>query len=72
MDMDMYMDVETIHESLVNGQRKQMARQINEYGHWNFWEDYKQWLSDNGYGKEDAYAYFSDAVINYNRIDNGY
>ena len=38
------MDIATIHESLVNGQRRQMANQIDEYGLYDFWEDYLRYL----------------------------
>lgn len=47
------MDLITIHESHVNGQRRQMVNQINEYSLYDFWTDYKN---------------FSDAVISYHRI----
>ena len=39
------MDLDTIHDSLVNGQRKQMVDQIDEYG-FGFWENYKGYLED--------------------------
>ena len=38
------MTIEEIHNSLVNGQRKQMVRYIDEYGLYDFWEDYKNYL----------------------------
>jgi len=34
------MNIETIHESLVNGNRAQMVNQIDEYGLYDFWADY--------------------------------
>lgn len=64
------MDIETIHSSLVNGQRRQMVDQIDEYGLYNFWADYRDYL--NGlYLIESAYKYFVDSVVSYHRIKNG-
>jgi len=61
------MEIETIHESLVNGQRKQMVNQIDEYGVYDFWSDYADSLGiKGGYGIE----YFKDAVVSYHRIKN--
>ena len=63
--------VEDIHESLINGQRSQMAAQIKSYGP-EFWADYRDYLSDY-YDDTDAsqshaaFSYFSDAVISYHR-----
>jgi hypothetical protein len=64
--------IETIHESLLNGQRKQMVEQIDEYGTYDFWTDYKKWLIDAGYMQDetDGYKYFIDAAISYFRIKN--
>jgi hypothetical protein len=65
------MDIETIHESLVNGQRKQMADQIDEYGLYNFWSDYADYLGrDTPYSIMSQLAFFHDAVISYHRITN--
>lgn len=65
------MTIETIHESLVNGQREQMVHQIDEYGD-NFWENYKYYLDFICYKKIEAkFSYFSDATITYFRIKGG-
>jgi hypothetical protein len=63
--------LEQIHESLVNGQRKQMVEQINEYGLYSFFADYKTYLQTI-YTKEQQlpYIYFADATISYFRITN--
>lgn len=61
--------IQEIHNSLVNGQRKQMVKQIDEYGLYDFWEDYKKWMY-GFYGQKSAYEYFSDACISYHRIKN--
>jgi len=60
--------LETIHKSLVNGQRKQMVKQIDEYGLYDFWSDYKIHLKYLYVTTETQLAYFSDAVISYHRI----
>lgn len=61
------MDIEMIHESLVNGQREQMVRQIKEYGLYSFWADYRDFLADNC-SQMDAINYFVDATISFFRI----
>ncbi|MCK5307116.1 MAG: hypothetical protein KAJ73_00760 [Zetaproteobacteria bacterium] len=64
------MNIETIFESLVNGQRKQMVEQIDEMGADVAFQALKEYL-DNHYGDEPpitAYRYFSDATISYFRI----
>lgn len=61
------MDIETIHESLVNGQRRQMAKQIDEYGAADFFESYRIYL-DGLCVLEAQIKWFTDAVISYHRI----
>ena len=60
-------EIAVIHESLVNGQRKQMVSQIDEYGG-GFWSDYKDYLYNLYINEIAMYDYFSDAVISYFRI----
>jgi len=55
--------VEDIHMSLVNGQRRQMVEQIDEYGVYYFWADYKNYLEELYFDK--GMEYFADAVISY-------
>jgi predicted transcriptional regulator YheO len=62
------MRLNAIHESLVNGQRKQMVEQIDIYGVYDFWKDYTNYLAELYYSKSVVYDYFSDAVISYFRI----
>ena len=59
--------VEEIHESLVNGQRKQMVEQIKAYGNYDFWHDYREYLMDFPYHRQ--MHYFGDAVVSYHRIE---
>lgn len=58
-----------IHESLINGQRRQMVDQINaHFIMYDFWKKYLEFLDDCGYNKENILDYFSDAVISYHRL----
>ena len=62
--------IREIHESLVNGQRKQMVEQINDYqSDYDIWSDYLSYLKEL-YSVQAQLNYFSDAVISYNRITN--
>jgi hypothetical protein len=65
------MDIETIHNSLLNGNRKQMVNQIDEYGLYDFWADYRDFLGlQTEHGIFPQFSYFQDAVISYHRIKN--
>ena len=65
-----YNNLEEIHNSLVNGQRRQMVSQINEYGLYDFWTNYKAYLNELYATKESQLDYFSDCVVSYHRITN--
>ena len=60
--------IEEIHESLVNGQRKQMVSQIQEYGVYDFWDDYRWYLNGLYADQLPKYDYFTDATISYFRV----
>lgn len=62
--------LEGIHESLVNGQRQQMVKQIKVYGLYDFWADYAEYLKELYVDSDSAYEYFRDATISYFRITN--
>ena len=62
------MTINTIHESLVNGQRRQMADQIDEYGLYDFWADYRDFLNEMFLSHSDGFKWMSDAVVSYHRI----
>lgn len=66
----MITDIATIHESLVNGQRKQMVKQIDEYGLYDFWADYDYYLSTIYHDETARHTYFVDAAMCYHRIKN--
>ena len=61
--------IKDVHESLLNGQRRQMVNQIDQYGS-DFWADYMYELRDLSYEQADQFRYFSDATISYFRIKN--
>jgi len=61
--------LEIIINSLINGQRKQMVAQIEEYGLYDFWEDFKSYMKEI-YSNNLSSEYFEDAVISYFRIKN--
>ena len=63
-------EIQQIHESLVNGQRKQMVRQIDEYGKYSFLSDYKDYLQEMYVNAIDRHNYFVDAAVSYDRIKN--
>ena len=63
------MDIQEIHESLVNGQRKQMVKQIDEYeSDYGFWVDYKDFLEEMITDINAVLDYYTDANISYHRI----
>jgi len=66
----MHEKLHEIHMSLVNGQRKQMVNQIDDYGLYEFFNDYQNHLRDQYVEIESAWHYFVDAVISYPRIKN--
>lgn len=59
--------IEQIHDSLINGQKKQMVEQINEYGV-EFWKDYRDYLTNLYYEGTSKFLYFSQCVISYHTI----
>ena len=59
-----------IHDSLINGQRRQMVEQIKEYGLYDFWSDYLNFLQHTYVNTESHLTYYSDAVISYHHIEN--
>ena len=63
------MDVDTIHESLVNGQKKQAGEQIKNYRPdvITFFEDYRDWLDDKGHDDRSKFHWFSQATLAYLR-----
>jgi len=66
--------VTEIIASLLNGQKKQMVNQIKEYDEYDFFADFKDYLTNSlyvsAYNTEEAYKLFTDCVISYHRIKN--
>ena len=65
-----YEKIVEVHDSLINGQRRQMVNQIDEYGLYDFWKDYLEYLYGLYTQESVVLEYFSDAVISYHRIKN--
>ena len=63
-------EINEIHNSLINGQKRQMVDQINEYGLYDFFEDYDDFLNTYYAEDESKYGWFFDCVISYHRITN--
>ena len=64
------MKIETIHESLVNGQRRQMVEQIDEYGVSEFHYEYGRYLMKLYEQERTWFEYYVDAAQSYHRIKN--
>ena len=63
------MKISTVHDSLLNGQRRQMVEQIDEYGYeYDFWKDYSNFLKSLYVDIDACYQYFEDATVSYFRI----
>ena len=58
------------HNSLVNGQRTQMVGIIKEYGVYEFFEDYRNYLLMEFETIELQFKYFTDATISFMQITN--
>jgi hypothetical protein len=59
-----------IHESLINGQRRQMADKIDQYGLYDVWDDLNRYVSELYAVPTMAMAAYVDIVISYHRIRN--
>ena len=62
--------IEEIHNSLLNGQRRQLVEQIKEYGLYDFFADYQIYLLDTYETRQAQFEYFSDVTISFFRIEN--
>jgi hypothetical protein len=59
--------IEEIHENIINGNRRDAVKLMDEYGD-DFFSEYARYL-DEIYGSwEVEYYYFKDAVLSYFRI----
>lgn len=57
-----------IYSSLVNGQRRQMVQQIDEYGPCDFWPDFQAYLKETTATDKEAFDIYADACKSYSRI----
>ncbi len=57
--------IEDIYNSYINGQKKQMSKQINWYGE-EFWADFYNWLENNIQGIQVRYNLYTRITIIYN------
>ena len=65
--------ISDIHESMVNGQRKQAVDQIRQYSG-DFWQDYYEYLLDiHPCNAVKQYMYYRDITITYLKLkgENG-
>ena len=62
--------IELIHLQFVNGNRKDAINLIDEYGLYDFFEDYKDYLTELYISDESVLEYFSGITITYFRIKN--
>ncbi len=59
--------MEAIHMLLVNGQKEEMAKEIDKWG-CTFWEDYLYYLDPLYWMPSQIHNYFARAVISYHKI----
>ena len=62
--------LENIECNLINGNRRDCVRMIDEYGLYDFWADYKEYLTNLYVNERDRYTQFTDMTISYFRIKN--
>ena len=60
--------IEKIHNNLVNGQRKDMVKLIDQECLYDFWAEYDEYLLNLYPNVESQHTYFLYAVISYHRI----
>ena len=62
--------LEKIHESFANGQGKQAVELIDEYGLYDFWDHYAEYMQAIYQMYEYRYRVFKRAAVTYHRIKN--
>lgn len=68
--MTQHQQINAIHDSMINGQRKQAVKQMQDYSMYNFFEDYSTYLRANYRDVEQREAFILDAANSYFRITN--
>ena len=60
-------EIAVIHENIINGNRRDAVKLIDEYG-MDFFSEYRVYLKDTYAYEHSEYSYFADAVLSYFRI----
>jgi hypothetical protein len=68
--MTQHQQINAIHESMINGQRKQAVKQMEAYSLYDFFADYSTYLKALYDSAEDREKYLLDAANSYFRIKN--
>lgn len=68
--MTQHQQINAIHESMINGQRKQAVKQMEEYSLYDFFSDYSTYLKALYVSAEAREEYLLDAANSYFRIKN--
>ena len=63
--------MQEIHNSYLNGQFKQMAKQIQRYGVYDFWEDYVEFAREHNPTNKQAFDNYTRVNVIYNRLKGG-
>ena len=60
-------EITVIHENMINGNREDAIKLIDEYGN-DFFSEYARYLKETYSYEDTEYHYFKDAVLSYFRI----
>ena len=60
-------EIVVIHENMINGNRRDAVKLIDEYGE-DFFSEYSRYLEDTYKYEHSEYSYFKDAVLTYFRV----
>jgi hypothetical protein len=58
-------DIATIHETMTSGELELFVKQVQSYGKCAFFENYVEWLCDNGYSASEQMDLLQRAITNY-------
>ena len=59
-----------ILDDLINGRGREMVKKIEDYGLYNFWADYREYLAGVSTDKNVQHGYFTSTTISYFKIKN--
>ena len=63
--------MQEIHNSYLNGQYKQMVKQIQKYGVCDFWEAYVDFAREHNPTNKQAYDNYTKVNVIFNRLKEG-